>query len=66
MANIGSQNPFNLLAAQAAITETMERQWYARYIASLTVEEKKKEEETRDTETVKKTVEHTVNSARYA
>ena len=59
---VGSQNPLNLLAAQSAIVETMERQWYGRYIASLTVEEKKKkkEEETGDAEPVKKTVEHTV------
>ena len=60
VACVGSQNPFDLLAAQAAIAEAMERQWYGRYIASLTVEDKKKEEETGDAEPVKKTVEHTV------
>ena len=63
-----STNPLQLLAAQSAVGEAMERLWYGRYIASLTVEEKKKnEEETGETEQkqTKKShicVEHTVQN----
>lgn len=63
-------NPLQLLVAQSAVVEAMERQWYSRYIASLTVEEKKNEEETGEVEQkqTKKSpfcVEHTVHTHEY-
>lgn len=59
-------NPLQILAAQSAVVEAMERHWYSRYVASLTVEEKKNDKETGEEDEQKQTkkphicVEHTV------
>ena len=59
-----SPTPLELLAVQSTVWETMETVWYSHYIASLTVREKKKEEDNGETDqnTAKKPpyIEHTV------
>ena len=55
----------DLLTVQSSVGEVLERQWYSRYIASLTVEEKAEEEMGEsDQNQIKKApicIEHTVN-----
>lgn len=66
LSGLQNANPLQILAAQSAVVEVMERHWYSRYIASLTIEEKKNEKETGEEDEQKQTkkahicVEHTV------
>lgn len=66
LSGLQNANPLQILAAQSAVVEAMERHWYSRYIASWTVEEKKNEKETGEEDEQKQTkkapicVEHTV------
>ena len=48
-------SPFQLLAAQAAVADAMERHWYQDYLAFLSTEEKE-EEESSDDQTAKKPI----------
>ena len=67
LGSLHTPNPLQLLAVQSAMREAMERQWYGRYLASLTVEDKKTKEEKREEDQKQPTktpvcVEHTVQS----
>jgi len=48
-------SPFQLLAAQAAVADAMERHWYQDYLAFLSAEEKE-EEESSDEQIAKKPI----------
>lgn len=65
LAELSSQqkaNPFQLLAAQMAVGEAMEKQWFGRYIAYVTADDDDPEEEDTEKKPDKKPVcrEHTV------
>ena len=59
---MGKPSPFQLLAAQAAVAETMEKQWFQDYLDFLTAEDSEEEEAAEDA-AAKKPVcrEHTVS-----
>lgn len=45
MTSQGRASPFQLLAAQVTVADTMEKAWYQRYVAYLTADEDEEEEE---------------------
>ena len=67
LGSLHTPNPLQLLTVQSAMREAMERHWYGRYLASLTVEDKKTKEEKKEADQKQPTktpvcVEHTVQS----